>query len=500
MGFVFALLLNQDNLMLSDLDRGTARNSHLTKVMVSLCITFRCRATVSASALENSLLEQNGVKQRSLFSTLTVISMATKAPDNKSGKQGRGKSKSLCHTAPKSARAPPADDVRRDSESAEDFLERIVRTLKVDVQGLSPLHVACLRGQLGSLQHMLESGEWWINSSDDSQGRRPLHMFLCIRCTPQTQACFRYLLQQGADVNLTTASGQTPLHMAVAEGQMEYTRMLVEAGADLFARDHSGLLPLDMARMWNRRKIGRYLKDCMWHEQNNKELEARVQTQTIYCDLMDCDKRDKISKKPKIDKTVTEWANKKGLTLRKEFCPKVLVSQFHKKCLISDNNKEHSRKEKKTERESSLQSEEGAQEDKSTSPSSSVGQEEEINHAFKLPKLKPWAIYTGPEPDSPMVEPALRGKVNVWRDASSTKPHYKSKWDRRPHEAPSLPVDTIQRVFFPRDFPHRIQKLGDFQTKDIEGVPHRACPQGRTTSAWTDVAMHLQENLEPGHY
>ncbi|XP_055084874.1 ankyrin repeat domain-containing protein 53 [Periophthalmus magnuspinnatus] len=415
------------------------------------------------------------------------------APDNKSGKKGRGKSKSLCHTAFRSERAPPADDVRRDSESSDEFLERIVRTLKVDGQGLSPLHVACLQGQLGSLQHMLESGEWWVNSSDDSQGRRPLHMLLSIRSSPQAQACFRYLLQQGADVNLTTASGQTPLHMAAAGGQMDYTQILVEVGADLFAQDHSGLLPLDMARMWNRRKVGRYLKDCMWREQKNKELEARRQTQTLYCDLMKCDKHNKINKKPKIDKNAAEWDNKK------EFCPKVLVSQFHKQCLISDNKKAHSHKEKKTGREYSPQPEERPQEDKSTSPTSSVGQEE-INKAFKLPKLKPWVIYTAREPNSPLVEPDLRGKVKVWRDASSTKPRYKSKWDRMPREAPSLPVDTIQRVFFPRDFPPRIQTLGGFEAKDIEGVLHRACPQGRSTSAWTDIAMHLQESLEPGHY
>ncbi|KAK7909906.1 hypothetical protein WMY93_014590 [Mugilogobius chulae] len=174
---------------------------------------------------------------------------------NKSVKQRRGKSKSVRLDA--SGRAPPAMDVRRDSESSEDFLERLVRTLKVDVQGLSPLHVACLQGHLGSLQHLLESGEWWINSSDDSQGRRPLHMVLSIQSSPQARAGLQYLLEQGADVNLTTDSGQTPLHVAAAQGQIDYAQILLEAGANLFARDHSGLLPLDMARMWNRRKMGR---------------------------------------------------------------------------------------------------------------------------------------------------------------------------------------------------------------------------------------------------
>ncbi|XP_072314774.1 ankyrin repeat domain-containing protein 53 [Eucyclogobius newberryi] len=424
------------------------------------------------------------------------------APVNKSGKQGRGKkNKSVRHDAARPERAPPVGDVRRDSESAEDFVERLVRTLKVDAQGLSPLHVACLQGQLDSLQHMVESGLWWVNSSDDPRGRRPLHMFLGVRSSPQARAGLRYLLQQGADVNLTTDSGQTPLHVAVAEGQMDYARILVEAGADLFARDRSGLLPLDMARMWNHRNIGRYLKDCMWREKNNQELEARLQTQTLYRDLMDCDRKEKIDKKPKIDKNVAEWANKKGLTPRKEFCPKVLVSQFHKQCHISDNNKSHHHKDKKTRNPHS----DGPKEDMRTLSTSSLRREdaEDIKKSITLPpvsKFKPWAIYTAPEPQSPLAEPDLRGKVKVWRDRSATEPHFKSKWDRTPREAPRLPVDTIQRVMFPRDFPPRIPALGHFRPKDIEGVPHKACPQGRAASAWTDVAMHLQESLQPGHY
>ncbi|CAL9694955.1 unnamed protein product [Knipowitschia caucasica] len=423
------------------------------------------------------------------------------APVNKSGKRGKSKRSVRPHASgsvPGSGRAPPADDLRRNSESSEEFLQRLVRTLKVDEQGLSPLHVACMQGQLGSLQHMLESGEWWINSSDDSQGRRPLHMFLSIQSSPQALTCLRYLLQQGADVNLPTASGQTPLHVAAAEGQMAYAQILVEAGADLFARDHSGLLPLDMARMWNHRSIGRYLKDCMWREQNNKDLEARMQTQTLYCELMDCDKREKINKKPTIDKNVAEWANKKGISLRKEFCPEVLVSQFHKQCLISDNNQTHKAKTIESPRV-----EETSPDDNGTPSTSTLEQEHKNVKSVKFPpvsKLKPWAIYTAPEPDSPLVEPDLRDKVKLWRDSTTTKPHYKSKWDRTPHEAPALPKDTIQRVLFPRDFPPRIPALGPFQPKGIEGVQHRACPQGRSSSAWTDVAMHLQETLEPGHY
>lgn len=212
----------------------------------------------------------------------------------------------------------------------------------------------------------------------------------------------------------------------------------------------------------------------------------------------------------KIDTNVVEWANKKGRSLRKEFSPKVLVSQFHKQCLISDNTSSITQA-KTAESKCSQQPEEGPQEGNSASSKSPTespsgqqhkGLEKDERESFKLPplsKLRPWVIYTAPEPDSPLVEPDLRSKVRLWSDSSS-RPQYRTKWDRTQREAPSLPIDTIQRVLFPRDFPPRIPSLGHFEPKDIQDVQRRGCPQGLSTSPWTEVAMHLAEELEPGHY
>uniref|UniRef100_A0A8C6UCP3 Uncharacterized protein n=1 Tax=Neogobius melanostomus TaxID=47308 RepID=A0A8C6UCP3_9GOBI len=374
---------------------------------------------------------------------------------NKPAGMGRHKTKrKIGHNSLKLDRAPSVDDKRRGSESLDDFVNRTVRTLKVDAQDMSPLHMACLKGDLSSLQILLESREFWVNSNDEAQGWRPLHMLLKFPRSPRALPCFQYLLRQGADINLTTESGQTPLHIAVAEGLMDFTQILVEAGADIFAKDHSGFLPLDMARISSCREIGSYLKHCMWCHQKNEELKARKQTQTLYCDLMECDKQEKIEMKPKIEETVAEWADKKGLTL-KEFCPHVLASRFHTQCHISNDSKSPSGKAQKTERKCSSQPEEGPQEDNSVGSKSPPWQDEEDKNRKPClkSKLKPWAIYTGPEPDSPLVEPDLRGKVKVWKDARTTKPHYKSRWDRKPQEAPKLPVATIQRVLFPRDYP-----------------------------------------------
>ncbi|CAK1594784.1 unnamed protein product [Parnassius mnemosyne] len=51
----------------------------------------------------------------------------------------------------------------------------------------------------------------------------------------------RFLLQAGADVNLALSTGQTPLHLAVLEGHLAIIELLLEKAADFQARDINGL-------------------------------------------------------------------------------------------------------------------------------------------------------------------------------------------------------------------------------------------------------------------
>lgn len=58
-------------------------------------------------------------------------------------------------------------------------------------------------------------------------------------------------------ITRTTDSGQTPLHLAASEGFMDCAEILVQAGADVLAKDSMGHTPLDMTRIWCRRKVAR---------------------------------------------------------------------------------------------------------------------------------------------------------------------------------------------------------------------------------------------------
>jgi ankyrin repeat protein len=54
----------------------------------------------------------------------------------------------------------------------------------------------------------------------------------------------RFLIEQGADVNLADTGGCTALHFAVIDFRKEVSRLLLECGADPNAQDDSGWTPL----------------------------------------------------------------------------------------------------------------------------------------------------------------------------------------------------------------------------------------------------------------
>ncbi|XP_047242071.1 ankyrin repeat domain-containing protein 53 isoform X2 [Girardinichthys multiradiatus] len=347
-------------------------------------------------------------------------------------------------------------------------------------EGLPALHAACLYSELATVQVLLESRPWWINSRD-SQGLQPLHMVLSSQRSSNAYTCLRYLLEQGADVNITTDSGQTPLHLAVSEGLLDCTEILVKAGADILAKDSLGLTPLDMAHIWCHRKIARYLKHNLWHAEKEKEMEEIKLTQVLYKDLMNMVKQKNMDKKALINEKTEEGANTKGLPPLKEFSLRAQVSKYHKRCILPEQT---SCKPKPTKGQS-----QGLQENKGIS-----------TMQLAASSNSPWTVFAGLQPEKLPTEPDLRESVIVWKDSSSQRLQYITKWDREPHPTPKLPLEVVERVLFPRAFPSRIATSQGFEPQNIEELQHRRFPQGRSTSPWTEVAMHLAEVLELGHY
>lgn len=146
-----------------------------------------------------------------------------------------------------------------------------------DKQGDTPLHVACLHGQLNVVQALLDAGAdvnmknsygpflpgdlggflsssnhadpvsllsaKGIDTKDMQNGYTPLDLAsFAARYMPIVQL----LVAKGADVNAQASSGATPLFWAVLRQQRDEAKFLIDHGANVNATDAYGDTILDM--------------------------------------------------------------------------------------------------------------------------------------------------------------------------------------------------------------------------------------------------------------
>lgn len=105
----------------------------------------------------------------------------------------------------------------------------------------------------------------------------------------------------------------------------------------------------------------------------------------------------------------------------------------------------------------------------------------------------------GVQPDKPAHEPDLRQSVTL-HCFENGQVHYTATWDDIPQPVPNLPLDVINKGLFPAKFPSRISGPLQLQCSSVLDLPHRGSTQRSEASPWTEVAMHLTEDLQPGHY
>ena len=71
-----------------------------------------------------------------------------------------------------------------------------------------------------------------------------------------------FALVHGADINLRSNSKKTPLHYPAQYNRLALAKQLVEAKADLAAKDKKGRTALDLATGEAKREIAQYLRDA----------------------------------------------------------------------------------------------------------------------------------------------------------------------------------------------------------------------------------------------
>ncbi|XP_070691599.1 B-cell lymphoma 3 protein homolog [Pempheris klunzingeri] len=110
-------------------------------------------------------------------------------------------------------------------------------------QGLSPLHLAVLRGHRDLARMLLDAGAD-INAMDIKSGQSPL-----MHAVESNNAdMVHFLIESGCDVNSQSYSGNTALHSACGRGQVDTVRLLLKSGADSSLKNYHNDTPVMVAK------------------------------------------------------------------------------------------------------------------------------------------------------------------------------------------------------------------------------------------------------------
>ena len=155
----------------------------------------------------------------------------------------------------------------RDVVSLQEFLSRVEDINRADPDGMTLLHYAALHGMLppaAMLRHLgakanladqrgllpADYAEFGghLEVKQFLSGTSPYTVNLFIAAAMNSQrALDRLLAKDDTDINARTTDGKTALHLSAELGNLYATKRLIDAGADISAKDNEGKLPLDLA-------------------------------------------------------------------------------------------------------------------------------------------------------------------------------------------------------------------------------------------------------------
>eukprot|EP01108_Squamamoeba_japonica_P005836 TRINITY_DN471_c0_g3_i2.p2 TRINITY_DN471_c0_g3~~TRINITY_DN471_c0_g3_i2.p2 ORF type:complete len:319 (+),score=174.33 TRINITY_DN471_c0_g3_i2:100-957(+) len=116
-----------------------------------------------------------------------------------------------------------------------------------DDNGVAPLHVAVGAGRASTASLLLDAGA--LVGAADSRGATPLHYAAAHDGTDSDAAAavVRLLLERGALLSARDEAGDAPLHWAARAGAAAPLATLLDAGADVLARNDDGETAADIA-------------------------------------------------------------------------------------------------------------------------------------------------------------------------------------------------------------------------------------------------------------
>lgn len=125
---------------------------------------------------------------------------------------------------------------------------------RTDSYGRTPLHWAALRGDLNSVELLLDSGAD-ISATDELQNTPLLYA-----ASADAARIVELMILRRADVNAVNSRGDSPLHFAARHREDAHVvRILVLAGARVDCKNKLGNTPIAGAAIMNRLSSGKYL-------------------------------------------------------------------------------------------------------------------------------------------------------------------------------------------------------------------------------------------------
>lgn len=124
----------------------------------------------------------------------------------------------------------------------------------VDIKGEAPLHWAAYHGDLKTAKLLIEKG-----AVIDEKSHQHGYTALFETTFKDHIELARFLIEKGADVNITDKKGFTPLFSAVDKGNIELAGLLIEKGANINARAQRNVTPLVQASALGHSELVRFL-------------------------------------------------------------------------------------------------------------------------------------------------------------------------------------------------------------------------------------------------
>uniref|UniRef100_A0A8C5P8W2 Ankyrin repeat domain-containing protein 53 n=1 Tax=Leptobrachium leishanense TaxID=445787 RepID=A0A8C5P8W2_9ANUR len=390
--------------------------------------------------------------------------------------------------------------------------------LAADREGFTALHQAALHYRIQCLKILVE--EFNVNVNLPTHFKwRPIHLVLNQKDRSLALECAQYLIKHGADVNVQAMNKVTPLHKAASEGLKECIELLVDAGADLHAKDSRDFKPIDLCKIGSNPACARYLRNVMWKKQKEEHAREVKKLERIKKNIYEEEKVTYTEFKKQEEfhllRHFHDWIDAKGFpgSLKEKFgcradtvpasrhlhdCFKVSSNEPQDKAApfsIQDDREPDIGHGAEDKMDTFLVATEGAKHQDKIPSSDIRGWNPSVNPSMAPTTkiMRPIIVRVGTQPEKAKKE-GFNPFVSLTK-ARDGNLKVKTISGRIHSLSPKLPEQTIERSLFPNRIPReRVHMPEEFQASHVIDCPRINQPSNGYQS---EIIFHLQQNLDP---